>query len=476
MPNPLGTNLIGYARRLHNTSREWDYRRMSPTTEQLIRDYLNRVSVAALGRLGSPERRALLARTRESIERELGTSAAPAAEVARVLAALGEPEALVDREGGRAAATSATGPVRMRPAASQPARLPPDDGPQAQPPRFDGAADPGAEPGSAGVPGSVPGTREFTAQGRPVLARRRPGEPGLAGSQNQLRRLWNRAGAGGQRDSRRASNNDHGLPVFAELAARARKPAPAVSGPAGQAAANGQASPKLAPSPGAAGLSGSSAEADAPPGAGAVSRGSALRGAPPPGAAGRGRRLTAALGNAAWPSRWSGGSGRKPESGGPAAGPGGGSAEAAPASEAPVGAVAGGVASALGRAAGAAWVIARRHPLEACALLLLGPGGLAFPPIWLFGVLVALPSKIWDFRDKWVGLAGPVVLVIVGAWLAVTLGGKHGSVGAYAYEAWLVAGYLSRAAAVLGAAYLAWRLHHGRRQPAEPPWNRHRLG
>src|ERR1039458_8140760 len=149
MPNPLGTNLIGYARRLHNTSREWDYRRMSPTTEQLIRDYLNRVSVAALGRLGSPERRALLARTRESIERELGTSAAPAAEVARVLAALGEPEALVDREGGRAAATSATGPVRMRPAASQPARrLPPDDGPQAQPPRFDGAADPGAEPGS----------------------------------------------------------------------------------------------------------------------------------------------------------------------------------------------------------------------------------------------------------------------------------------------------------------------------------------
>jgi hypothetical protein len=68
-----------------------------------------------------------------------------------------------------------------------------------------------------------------------------------------------------------------------------------------------------------------------------------------------------------------------------------------------------------------------------------------------------------------------VILVIVGAWLAVTVGGKHGSIGAYAYEAWVVAGYLSRVAALLGAVYLGWRLHRGPREPAVPPWNRHHL-
>lgn len=348
-------------------SAKWDYRRMSPPAEQLIRDYLNRVSVAALGRLGPPERRALLARTRESIEDEVGKSAAaPAAEVARVLAALGEPEALVDRERPLAAGGAATGP------------------------------------GSAADPVSMPPpTREFTVRRQPISAGR-PGEPGQTGSPGQHRGLGGSADAGDQRDAPRAGRPGRGLPVLAEL--------------------------------------------------------------------------MAALGNAAGWSRRPGHDGGQPELPGPGAGPGGSSADRAPPGEISLAGALSGAASALGRVAAAAWVRARRHPLEACALVLLGLGGLVFPPIWLFGVLVALPSRMWDFRDKWIGLAGPVVLVILGAWLAVMLGGEQGSVGAYAHEAWMFAAYLSRAAAVLGAAYLAWRLEQGPRRPAVPPWSRHHRG
>jgi len=128
----------------------------------------------------------------------------------------------------------------------------------------------------------------------------------------------------------------------------------------------------------------------------------------------------------------------------------------------------------LSRAARGAGARARRQPLEATALVLLGIGGLIFPPIWLVGALVALLSKSWDFRDKWAGLAGPVALVIVSTWILTALGGEQSSFGGYLREAWLSAGHLSRVAAVLGAAYLAWRLQHGRPQRAVPPWTRPR--
>jgi hypothetical protein len=120
--------------------------------------------------------------------------------------------------------------------------------------------------------------------------------------------------------------------------------------------------------------------------------------------------------------------------------------------------------------------MARRQPLEATAIVLLGLGGLIFPPIWILGCGLAMLSRIWDFRDRWVGLAGPVILVIVGTAVVVALGGQRTSIGSYAREAWMWANYLSRAGAVLGAAYLAWRVRHGRRAPAVPPWNRpHRI-
>jgi hypothetical protein len=78
---------------------------MSPPTEQLIRDYLNRLSVAARGRLSSEDRRALVTRTHDFIERNASRSGpATAMEVAALLSRLGDPGALVDQEVARLAA------------------------------------------------------------------------------------------------------------------------------------------------------------------------------------------------------------------------------------------------------------------------------------------------------------------------------------------------------------------------------------
>jgi hypothetical protein len=117
-----------------------------------------------------------------------------------------------------------------------------------------------------------------------------------------------------------------------------------------------------------------------------------------------------------------------------------------------------------------------RHKLETIAVLLLGVGGAVYPPVWLLGVLVALPSKTWDLRDKWTGLVAPVLLVIVSTVLIVVVGGKHPTLGSYAFEAWLGAGRVSRIAAVLGAGYLFWRLRRGPRVRRRPPWVPHGLG
>ncbi len=78
---------------------------MSPPTEQLIRDYLNRLSVAARGQLGHDDRRALVNRTRDFIERKTSLAGPPTAmEVARLLAGLGDPSRLVQQERQRLAA------------------------------------------------------------------------------------------------------------------------------------------------------------------------------------------------------------------------------------------------------------------------------------------------------------------------------------------------------------------------------------
>ena len=72
---------------------------MSPPTEQLIRDYLNRLSVASRGRLGAEDRRALVNRTHDFIERNASRSGpATSMQVAALLSRLGDPSVLVDQE------------------------------------------------------------------------------------------------------------------------------------------------------------------------------------------------------------------------------------------------------------------------------------------------------------------------------------------------------------------------------------------
>jgi hypothetical protein len=124
-------------------------------------------------------------------------------------------------------------------------------------------------------------------------------------------------------------------------------------------------------------------------------------------------------------------------------------------------------ASAFGR--GTARLIVS-HKLETVAVLLLGVGGAVFPPVWLLGVLTALPSRKWDLRDKWVGLVAPVLLMIISTVLIVILGGKQPTIGSYVLEAWLAATRASRIAAALGAAYLLWRLSRGPRDARQPPF------
>jgi hypothetical protein len=121
-----------------------------------------------------------------------------------------------------------------------------------------------------------------------------------------------------------------------------------------------------------------------------------------------------------------------------------------------------------------AWALARKHPLEAVAVVLLGVGGLILPfPFWLIGGLVALRSRRWDARDKWVALAGPplvafVVLVI----RAVTSTGNFFS--AFYHAAGHDLGLGIRAGCVLCAGYLIWRLRRGPRVRTLPPWQRPR--
>ncbi len=78
---------------------------MNPPTEQLIRDYLNRVSVAARGRLSANDRRAFLARTREFIEQNTrAVGRIQTADVIKLLSELGDPSSLVNAERERLAA------------------------------------------------------------------------------------------------------------------------------------------------------------------------------------------------------------------------------------------------------------------------------------------------------------------------------------------------------------------------------------
>jgi len=121
-----------------------------------------------------------------------------------------------------------------------------------------------------------------------------------------------------------------------------------------------------------------------------------------------------------------------------------------------------------------AWALARKNPLEAVAVVLLGLGGLILPfPFWLIGGLVALRSRSWDARDKWIALAGPpLVTLLVLVIRAVTSAGNFFS--AFYHAAGHDVGLSIRVGCVLCAGYLIWRLRRGPRVRTLPPWQRPR--
>jgi hypothetical protein len=392
---------------------------MSPPTEQLIRDYLNRLSVAARGQLGPDDRRALVNRTRDFIERKAGLAGPPTAlEVARLLSGLGDPSALVQQERQRLAVVR--GQMPQPPAARNPiTRMLRRDSAKPRSASWhwpavagsrtdlqvklihsDGTAAPDKGGGMNGT-----GTNGAASDGGPaateVSAPYVPAQPGDPD--------WFFQALSGESEPQHGMV-DTPLPV-------------ADDGQAADSVPADRARPAwpLADADGATSSPNAVSDTDlAEPGVPARTTASpAWQLTTPPDPLVR-RQLRRAL------------------------------------------------------TATAAWC--RRRPLEASAVALLGVGGAIYPPVWLLGAVVALPSRVWDGRDKWLGLALPLLLTVVAAALGVTVGG-HLSVGQGMHEGWLFGVVGSRVGAVLSAAYLCWRSAHGRRPPAVPPWNRpHKVG
>jgi hypothetical protein len=356
---------------------------MSPPNEQLVRDYLNRLSQAARAGLESREKQDLLERTRARIEAESGgVASASEVQVRAVLASLGDPAALAESEHARVAS--------------------------------------GAE-----MAASMAGNG---SQHVPVTAT----------ASHSSRAFRNGASGGPVPDDLTAANGSAGAaetgpavliprpgrsPESAERGLKTRPPRPA-----------GEVPRVAAPDD----LAGIELDLDRPAGAGPPGDDSASDGVEIEFVRGRDWFFERALGARKFLSQRMRATER--------------------------------FAVRLGR-----WT-SQRIP-EVIAVALLSVGAAMFPPIWFLGAIVALTSRLWDGRDKWIGLAVPVLAVILGTVLVIVIGGPRSPIGQYAYEAWLAAGRLSRLMAVLGSCYLAWRLQAGRREPRQPPWNRpHKLG
>jgi hypothetical protein len=375
---------------------------MSPPTDQLIRDYLTRLSVAARGQLGPEDRRTLVNRTRDFIEREASKGGPPTAmEVAAFLAGLGDPSGLVQQErrsgigrvlrrnSSRVLGASWHWPVQEGSRADL--RLTLIDGAESE----DGALDDGA------------------ARGAPADARDRGNGAGLNGTAAADR-----------------TGDDAGEPAV-YVPAQAREPSwflLALGGDRQSYDFGAEARESEAAEPDGA-LSGTvlSETALIPAESGSTTSAVAQQSTVTP----------------AW---------QLTTPGDP-------------------------LVPRLARRAVksvAAWY--RRNPLEAAAVTLLGLGGVIFPPTWVLGAALALASRLWDYVDKWIGLALPPVVTIIGVAVGIANGG-HVSMGQSVHEAWVYGVAASRIAAALSGCYLGWRTGPGRRPPAAPPWNRpHKIG
>jgi hypothetical protein len=120
------------------------------------------------------------------------------------------------------------------------------------------------------------------------------------------------------------------------------------------------------------------------------------------------------------------------------------------------------------------WLVTlmRRHPLECIAVAVLGVGGLIDPfPLWVLGALAVLVSRLWDTRDKLAAVAVPMGIAFLGGLTLAGVTARSASLSGYAHGVHTDGWDLIRAGAVLGAAYLVWRMRQGRRPRRGPPWH-----
>ncbi|HEX2319583.1 MAG TPA: hypothetical protein VHJ18_11430 [Streptosporangiaceae bacterium] len=521
---------------------------MNRPTEQLIRDYLNRLSLAAKAGLEPGDRQALLDHTRARIDAECGGIANPTAEqVRRTLAGLGDPIALVEKERSRVAARrawdedggsrAATGQLK------QPASESRASGPQRQvwPP----AATPTLvqrplmppvilPPATANTQGYAVRLTTTITPSAPAALAAQASQPVLAGSQvsagSDISASSAPAGlplpAGDDAPMRpvTASNGAWARPPISpsqvsadQEASAANGSSPAADEPADRSAPESDdsggrsAPPPTSPSSpvcvAATPTSGSSPrdvpaekEAGAPGEVPAEDNSEADHSEPAPtsgagpGKPGYVRRtgLSARL-RPRWPRSGAESTANAAVKPATERGPAHAdqqqpvsAAESKPGEkDAPgiepeppaepsrlqvIGAAGG---RRLRRIGAALLTIAVRDRLEAMAVVSLGLGGAIYQPIWLIGAVMVMASKKWDLRDKWLGLALPVLAVLIGTALEITLGSPLSGYRAYLVEAWVAAGRLSRIAAVISALFLLWRVHKYQGRPTRrlPPWS-----
>jgi hypothetical protein len=423
---------------------------MRPPAEQVVRDYLSRLTAAART-LPPEDRQAFLARYQNLVERQSGVrDMADPADVMRALSAIGEPEALVERERTRLDAQR-----KEREAAASKAGF------WKPPPRPKGGRNGSAGGGQPrkGPPSlenlvrkdGRPVTGEIKITTRPISSRWRPGEP-VKPKKSRRGRVPppppDRARAPDQDGSA-----DSGPPVerqAAEPQAGEQRPANAPSGAASSALA---AAGGAAAATGAAGAAPAGTPAVTPTPAGTPAT-------PPPAGTPPTRAGTPATSAPAGTPATSAPTRRLPRPVRP---------------RLPRRLQPGDLTRDMARRAAET---GRQHRLETACVVMLALGGLILPfplweagfLLWLAGAAIASTSKLWSLPDKWIGLVGPPGLTIIGTAVTVSLGGTRSTGSAYLHETLTTSTYLFVIGAVLGAAYLAWRLYRGRRPTEIPPW------
>jgi hypothetical protein len=393
---------------------------MAPPTgsEQLIRDYLNRLSVAARD-LAPDDRRALLERTRSLIEQKADLARRPTTmDVGRVLARLGDPARLVEQE-RRRLATQGRSP---RPSTPDPSDAP---------------STPARQRFLARALGREHGRLRGPSFGRPFQPDSRS-SPSVAAPNGVVSGVDMPAGADGppQAGSPSSANGTaHGTAVLSG-GESARPERPVVAQPrsgAGSAAEQ----PLADAAPGASGTAGERRDT-----------------VPPAEAAAAGPTASADESTTAADAM--------------PADSEGDAAEARPEVHQWRRPRTAALRGPVGRQVSRLLAWARKRPLEAAAIVVMGIGGPIFPPVFLIGATLALASELWDGRDKWVGLALPVVLTVIGLAVGVAAGGR----AHWMHESWVYLDVVSRVAPALGAGYLAWRCQRPRRQSPVPPFSR----